>query len=123
MPASSPRLPSRPPPPPPPPLTPVGPPVTKVFRLHTFTATYIDSGTSHYQYDDIAVGPFGYCSSRHGCSGASIGYDLARVLNKATGAAAGLLSFGTKTFIIIPITAGEPSSSSPPFPPLPASTF
>lgn len=76
--------------------------------------SYVEKGRTALLYDAISIGPFGYCSSRNGCSGASFGYDLARVVSKATGAAADLLTFGTKTFVIIPIAAGEPPPLTPP---------
>lgn len=55
-------------------------------------------------YNTIAIGPFGYCD-RDGCSGAKFGYDLDQLLTNATSATTNIVQVGTKSFIIIPITA------------------
>lgn len=58
------------------------------------------------QRDVISIGPFGYCSSRNGCKGPSLGYDLEGLLNNATSSTSTIVKIGTTTFIIIPISAG-----------------
>ncbi len=90
-------------------LTAVGPPVANVFALQTFSTTGAPTKTGRQQLT-ISVGPFGYCNS-HGnkCTGASLGYDLAGVLEEATSANSDIdeaLKVATKTFIVIPIACG-----------------